>query len=168
MALWRALWEAGEPHGIVAGGYRAIDSMRVEKGYRVWGADITPDDTPYEAGLDFAVKLDKPGGFIGRDALVEAREAGPRKLLCCITLEDPRSVALGNEPVRVDGEIVGRVTTGGYGYTVERSVAYAYLPPERSEPGTAVELDIFGSWVGGEVTSEPLFDPSGERVRGSA
>ncbi len=167
MALWRAVWEAGEPHGIVAGGYRAIDSMRVEKGYRVWGADITPDDTPYEAGLEFAVKLDKPGGFIGRDALVEANEAGPRKRLRCITLEDPRSVALGNEPVRVDGEIVGRVTTGGYGYTVERSVAYAYLPPDGSEPGTAVELDIFGSWVSGEVTSEPLFDPSGERVRGS-
>jgi 4-methylaminobutanoate oxidase (formaldehyde-forming) len=67
----------------------------------------------------------------------------------------------------VDGEIVGRVTTGGYGYTVERSIAYAYLPPERAEPGTAVELDIFGRWVGGEVASEPLFDPRGERVRGS-
>jgi glycine cleavage system aminomethyltransferase T len=168
MTLWRAVWEAGEPHGIVAAGYRAIDSMRVEKGYRVWGADITPDDTPYEAGLDFAVKLDKPGGFIGRDALAEARETGPSKLLRCITLEDARSVALGNEPVRVDGEIVGRVTTGGYGYTVERSVAYAYLPPDRAEPGTAVELDIFGSWVAGEVSGEPLFDPSGERVRGSA
>lgn len=70
--------------------------------------------------------------------------------------------------MQVDGEIVGRVTTGGYGYTVERSVAYAYLPPDRSDRGTAVELDIFGSWVGGEVTSEPLFDPGGERVRGSA
>jgi 4-methylaminobutanoate oxidase (formaldehyde-forming) len=168
MALWRALWEAGEPHGIVAAGYRAIDSMRIEKGYRVWGADITPDETPYEAGLDFAVKLDKPGGFIGRDALVEASERGPRKRLCCITLEDPRSVALGNEPVRVDGEIVGRATTGGYGYTVERSIAYAYLPSEHSAPGTAVELDIFGSWIAGEVETEPLFDPGGERVRGSA
>ena len=83
-------------------------------------------------------------------------------------LEDPRSVALGNEPVRVGGEIVGRVTSGGYGYTIERSVAYAYLPAERAEPGTAVELDIFGEWVGGEVAEEPLFDPGGERVRGSA
>jgi len=168
MTLWHMLWEAGEPHGIVAGGYRAIDSMRIEKGYRVWGADITPDETPYEAGLGFAVKLDKEGGFIGREALVEANERGARKRLCCITLEDPRAVALGNEPVQVEGEIAGRVTTGGYGYTVERSIAYAYLPPEHSEPGTAVELDIFGSWVGGEVTSEPLFDPDGERVRGSA
>jgi 4-methylaminobutanoate oxidase (formaldehyde-forming) len=166
-ALWRCLWEAGEPHGLVAGGYRAIDSLRIEKGYRVWGADVTPDETPYEAGLDFAVKLEKEGGFIGRDALADARERGPRKRLCCITLEDPRSVALGNEPVRVAGEIVGRVTTAGYGYTVERSIAYAYLPPEHAEPGTEVELDIFGRWVGGEVATEPLFDPSGERVRGS-
>jgi 4-methylaminobutanoate oxidase (formaldehyde-forming) len=163
MPLWRALWDAGEPYGMVAGGYRAIDSLRVEKGYRVWGADITPDDTPYEAGLDFAVKMDKD--FLGREALAEAT---PRKLLCCIVLDDPRSVALGNEPVRVDGEITGRVTSGGYGYTIERSVAYAYLPPERAGPGTAVELDIFGSWVPGEITSEPLFDPGAERVRGSA
>jgi glycine cleavage system aminomethyltransferase T len=163
MALWGALWEAGEPYGMVAGGYRAIDSLRVEKGYRVWGADITPDETPHEAGLGFAVKGDKD--FLGREALLEA---APRKRLACITLEDPRSVALGNEPVRVDGDIVGRVTTGGYGYSVERSVAYAYLPPEHAEPGTAVELDIFGQWVGGEVAREPLFDPGGERVRGSA
>jgi 4-methylaminobutanoate oxidase (formaldehyde-forming) len=83
-------------------------------------------------------------------------------------LEDPRSVALGNEPVRVGGEVLGRVTSGGYGYTIERSVAYAYLPAEHAEPGTAVELDIFGEWVGGEVAEEPLFDPGGERVRGSA
>jgi glycine cleavage system aminomethyltransferase T len=166
MTLWRTLWEAGEPHGLVAGGYRAIDSLRIEKGYRVWGADITPDETPYEAGLGFAVKLDKNPGFIGSDALAEARERGPRRKLCCITLEDPRSVALGNEPVRVGGEIAGRVTTGGYGYTVERSVAYAYLPPEHAEPGTSVELEIFGRWVSGEVVKEPLFDPDGERVRG--
>ena len=75
LGLWRALWEAGEPHGIVAGGYRAIDSLRLEKGYRVWGADITPDETPYEGGLGFCVKLDKEGGFIGRDALAEAEGA---------------------------------------------------------------------------------------------
>jgi glycine cleavage system aminomethyltransferase T len=113
------------------------------------------------------VKLDKDGGFAGRDSLVEARERGPRRKLCCITLEDARSVALGNEPVRVDGEIAGRVTSGGYGYTVGRSIAYAYLPPAHAEPGMAVELDIFGRWVAGEVVKEPLFDPAGARVRGS-
>jgi glycine cleavage system aminomethyltransferase T/glycine/D-amino acid oxidase-like deaminating enzyme len=165
LGLWLALWEAGRPHDMVAGGYRAIDSLRLEKGYRVWGADITPDETPYEGGVGFCVKLDKDGGFIGREALAEAKERGPRTRLCCLLLEDPLSVALGNEPVRIDGEIRGRVTTGGYGYTVERSIAYAYLPPDHAEPGTAVEVEIFGRWVGGEVAAEPLFDPKGERIR---
>jgi glycine cleavage system aminomethyltransferase T/glycine/D-amino acid oxidase-like deaminating enzyme len=155
--LWRTLWEAGEPQGLVAGGYRAIDSLRLEKGYRVWAADITPDETPLEAGLGFCVRHDK--WFIGSDALGE-----PRRRLRCIVLEDPRSVAMGNEPVRIDHQICGRVTSGGYGYTVERSIAYAYLPPE-VEIGSAVEVDIFGQWVGGEVAREPLFDPRSERVR---
>ena len=163
--LWRALWEAGQEHGIVAGGYRAIDSMRLEKGYRVWGADITPDETPYEGGVGFCVKLDKEGGFIGREALVEAKEAGPADPPRLPRARGPASVALGNEPVRVGGEIVGRVTSGGYGYTVERSIAYAYLPPDAVEPGTAIEVEIFGRWVGGEVAGEPLYDPGGERIR---
>jgi 4-methylaminobutanoate oxidase (formaldehyde-forming) len=164
LGLWRTIWEAGQEHGIVAGGYRAIDSMRLEKGYRVWGADITPDETPYEGGVGFCVKLDK-GEFVGRDALTAAREDGPRQQLACIVLDDPRSIALGNEPVRVGGEIVGRVTTGGYGYTIERSIAYAYLPPGVADPGTAVAIEIFGRWVEGEVRAEPLFDQVGERIR---
>ncbi len=163
LGLWRALWEAGRPRGIVAAGYRAIDSLRVEKGYRVWGADITPDETPYEGGVGFCVKLDK-GDFVGREALVAAKDAGPRTRLRCLVLEDPRRVALGNEPVRIGGEVAGRVTTGGYGYTVERSVAYAYLPPA-AEPGTAVEVEIFGSWIPGEVAKEPLYDPTGARIK---
>src|SRR3954449_5190854 len=102
MALWRALWEAGEPQGMVAGGDRAIDSMRLEKGYRVWAADITSDDTPLEAGLGFCVRDDKD--FVGRDALRE-----PDRRLRCLVLDDPRAVALGNEPVRLAGAIAGRV-----------------------------------------------------------
>jgi 4-methylaminobutanoate oxidase (formaldehyde-forming) len=158
--LWRALWETGEPLGLVAGGYRAIDSMRLEKGYRVWAADITPDETPHEAGLGFCVRDDKQ--FIGSDALSAGE---PRHRLRCLTLADPLSVALGNEPVRVDGEIRGRVTSGGYGYTVARSIAYAYLPV-RVDVGAGVEVEIFGRWVEAEVASEPLFDAAGERVRG--
>jgi glycine cleavage system aminomethyltransferase T/glycine/D-amino acid oxidase-like deaminating enzyme len=165
LTLWRTLWEAGRPYGLVPGGYRAIDSLRLEKGYRVWGADITPDEMPDEGGVGFAVKLDKPGDFLGRDALLGAREREPRFELCCLTLEDPRSVALGNEPVRAGGAIVGRVTSGGYGYTIGRSIAYAYLPPEWTDPGTAVAVEIFGRWVEGEVVAEPLFDRSGERLR---
>ncbi len=161
-ALWATLWAGGRAHGLAACGYKAIDSLRLEKGYRVWAADITPDETPYEAGLGFCVKLEKE--FTGRDALVAARERGPQRRLRCLVLEDARSVALGNEPVRVGGSIVGRVTSGGYGYTVKRSIAYAYLPPD-VEIGTAVEIDVFGRWVPGAVTAEPLFDPRGERIR---
>jgi 4-methylaminobutanoate oxidase (formaldehyde-forming) len=165
LALWRTLWEAGRPHALVVGGYRAIDSLRLEKGYRVWGADITPDETPYEGGVGFSVKLDKPGGFIGRHALIEAEQTGRRRQLACLTLADPRSVALGNEPVRIGDEVVGRVTTGGYGYTVERSIAYAYLPPDQSQPGTEVAVEVFGSWIEGVVAEEPLYDPRSERIR---
>jgi 4-methylaminobutanoate oxidase (formaldehyde-forming) len=159
LALWDAVWEAGRGHGLVAGGYKAIDSLRLEKGYRVWGADITGDDTPYEAGLGFAVKLDKD--FLGKEALA----AEPERQLACVTLADPRAVALGSEPVRVGGELAGRVTSGGYGYTVGRSIAYAYLPASSCEHGTAVEVEIFGEWVAGEVADEPLYDPAGERLR---
>ena len=157
--LWRTLYEAGEPLGLRACGYRAIDSLRLEKGYRVWGADITPDDTPLESGLGFCVRADKQ--FIGSDAL---GDRDPARRLCAIVLDDPRAVALGNEPVRVGGSIVGRVTSGGFGYTVAASIAYAYLPAEVSQ-GTAVEIDVFGEWVGGAVAREPLFDPQGARIR---
>jgi glycine cleavage system T protein len=162
LALWDTIWAAGREHGLVAGGYRAIDSCRLEKGYRVWGADITPEDTPYEAGLGFAVKLDKDD-FIGREALLERQK--PERKLTCLVLEDPRAVALGSEPVRVDGRIAGRVTSGGYGYTVKRSIAYAYVPAEYAGVGTQVEVEIFGARVGGEVAHEPLYDADGSRVR---
>ena len=163
-SLWSTIWEAGRPHGLVAAGYRAIDSLRLEKGYRVWSSDITPDETPYEAGLGFAVALDKGVDFLGREALVAAKTAGPRKRLRCLVLDDPRSVCLGNEPVRIDGAITGRVTSGGYGYAVERSIAYAYLPPD-APIGTRGEIDVFGEWVGFEVMREPLYDPTNERIR---
>jgi glycine cleavage system aminomethyltransferase T/glycine/D-amino acid oxidase-like deaminating enzyme len=159
LGLWRTLWESGQPAGLVAGGYRAIDSLRLEKGYRAWAADITPDDSPYEAGLDFCVAVDKD--FDGSEALAERPVA---RRLRCITLNEPRAVALGNEPVRVQGSVVGRVTSGGYGYIVQRSIAYAYLPPE-VEIGAHVEIDIFGEWVSGEVAPEPLYDPDGARLR---
>jgi 4-methylaminobutanoate oxidase (formaldehyde-forming) len=163
--LWRALWEAGEPHGLVAGGYRAIESLRLEKAYRVWSTDITPETDPWSAGLGFCVKLDKPGGFEGAEALRAMKEQGPpAERLRCVTLEDPRAVALGSEPLRIDGEVVGRVTSGGYGYTVGRSIAFGYLPADASKPGTRVDVNVFGDWVPGEVTAQPLLDPKSERV----
>jgi 4-methylaminobutanoate oxidase (formaldehyde-forming) len=164
LRLWDTIWEAGRgPVKLTAGGYKAVDSLRLEKGYRVWGADIGPENNPYEAGLGFTVKLDK-GDFIGRDALLKAREAQPETRLACLVLDDPRSVALGSEPVRIAGEVTGRVTSGGYGYTVGRSIAYAYVPAA-APAGTAVEVEIFGTWVTGKVAEEPLYDPAGQRVR---
>ncbi len=127
----------------------------------MWGADISPEDTPYEAGLGFAVKLDK-GDFVGRDALLSGSE--PERRLRCLTLADPDAVALGSEPVRVGEEPVGRVTSGGYGYTVAASIAYAYLPAEH-EIGTEVAVEIFGEWIPAVVADEPLYDPRGERIR---
>jgi 4-methylaminobutanoate oxidase (formaldehyde-forming) len=154
--LWDALWQEGQADGLVAAGYRAIDSMRIEKGFRVWGSDITPETTPDEAGLGFCVKLDKPGGFEGRDALVAARERGLTRRLCAITLDDPHAVVLGSEPVRVGDRISGRITSGGFGYSLAASIGYAYLGIGDDEPGTPVTVELFGERVGGVVAKEPL------------
>jgi glycine cleavage system aminomethyltransferase T/glycine/D-amino acid oxidase-like deaminating enzyme len=162
LRLWDTIWEAGHAEGLVAGGYKAVDSLRLEKGYRVWGSDIGPEVNPYEAGLGFSVKLDK-GDFIGRDALLKARDEPAATKLACLVLDDPRSVALGSEPVRIEGA-TGRVTSGGFGYSVGQSIAYAYVPAS-STPGTPVEVEIFGKWVSGHVEKEPLYDPTGARIR---
>lgn len=163
--LWSTLWEAGRAHGLVAGGYRAIDSLRLEKGYRVWGADVTSETTPAAAGVGFAVKMDKPGGFVGREALVAERAAGgPARRLRCLILEDPLAVCLGNEPVLVGGEPAGRVTSGGYGHRVEESIAYAHLPAG-VVVGDRVEVGMFGTRVAALVAEEPRYDPAGDRVR---
>ena len=200
LTLWDTLMEAGTPYGMRPAGYRAIDSMRLEKGYRVWGMDITPETTPHEAGLGFAVARDKD--FLGRAALDAARDPAarrpadslpadgrptddrpvddrsvgdrpvgdrpggdrPARRLCCLVLDDPRQVCLGGEPVRAGGLPASRVTSGGYGHRVDRSIAYAYLP-EDTAPGDRVEVGVTGTWVGAAVAAEPLYDPSSERVR---
>ncbi len=163
-ALWATLWEAGQDEGLIAGGYRAIDALRLEKGYRVWSSDITPDEDPFQAGLGFAVALDKAVASQAIEALRAAKATGPIIRLRCLVLDDPLDVCLGNEPVRVEGEIVGRVTSGGQGYAVERSIAYAYLPPEAGI-GTRGQVEVFGRWVGFEVAREPLYDPTNARIR---
>jgi glycine cleavage system aminomethyltransferase T/glycine/D-amino acid oxidase-like deaminating enzyme len=155
-----ALWDTLHVDGVTPGGYRAIDALRLEKGYRAWASDLNSETTPDEAGLSFAVKRDK-GEFIGRAALA----AEPEQKLVCLVLDDPRSIALGSEPVRANGEIVGRVTSGGFGYAVGASIAFAYVPLAFASPGTLLAVDIFGEWVPAEVRAEPLYDPKGERVR---
>ena len=164
LKLWDTLWEAGQAFGMVAAGYRAIESLRLEKGYRYWSADIHSEYNPYEAGLGFVVKL-KKGDFIGREALERIRAEGVRRKLCCLTLDDPRAVALGGEPL-LDGErVLGRVTSGGYGYTLRQSIVYGYLPIEYVTPGTVVEAQLFGVRYRATVMKEPLFDPKNEKIK---
>jgi 4-methylaminobutanoate oxidase (formaldehyde-forming) len=161
--LWDTIWESGHDRGLLAGGYKAVESLRLEKGYRAWGSDISPESDPYQAGLGFCVKLDK-GEFIGRSALLKKRESPADTRLACLVLEDPRSVTLGSEPVRIAGKVAGRVTSGGYGYAVKKSIAYAYVP-STAAIGTSVEVEIFGTWVPGEIAKDPLYDPRGDKIR---
>jgi 4-methylaminobutanoate oxidase (formaldehyde-forming) len=162
-SLWDTLVEAGEEQDLVPGGYRAIDSLRLEKGYRAWGSDITPEDTPLEAGLGFAVDMHKD--FVGRDALERQQEAGVSRRLRCLVLTEPVAMCLGNEPVFSNGLVVSRVTSGGIGYTLGASIAFTYLPPELSEAGTSLAVEVFGERVDATVADDPLYDPKGERVR---
>jgi 4-methylaminobutanoate oxidase (formaldehyde-forming) len=165
LRLWDTLWEAGQPEGLVAAGYKAIDSLRIEKGYRYWSSEISPDYSPLEAGLGFAVKLNKKD-FIGKEALLKQKEAGLTRKLCCLTLSDSRTIALGKEPIRSkDGKIIGWVAAGGYGYSVEKSIIYAYLPMEFTKVGTELEVEFLGEQLGAVVVQAPLWDPKGDRIR---
>ncbi len=157
LALWDTLLGAGRPHGLVPAGYRAIDSLRLEKGYRVWGTDITSETDPHSAGLGFAVRSGED--FIGRGGAASDR-GGPDRLVCLV-LDDLRSVALGNEPVRTaSGEVVGRVTSGGQGYAVTESIAYAWVPAERATIGTELTVEVFG-----ETCLPPPWRPNRASIR---
>lgn len=161
---WDILWEAGEPEGMVPAGYRAIDTLRLEKGYRYWSADHGPDYTPYEAGVGFAVRLNK-GDFIGREALAQQKEHGLTRKLCCLSVGDDSTIMVGKEPIYNGDEVVGWTTSGCYGYSVRKSITYAYLPIELTLPGTELEILFFGERVKAIVEKEPLWDPKGERIK---
>ena len=163
--LWAVLFEAGQPLGAVAAGIGAMDSLRLEKGYRLWGADIDPEHDPYSAGLGFAVRLGK-GDFVGRDALLKIRDRGPSSLLRCIVFDDPAAAVLGKEPVLRDGRVIGYVTSANTGYTVGKSIAYSYLPIADTMAGTRLTVEYFGERLAATVTDEPLFDPEHRRMRG--
>ena len=164
LKLWDTLWQAGQPFGIVAAGYRAIESLRLEKGYRYWSADIHSEYNPYEAGLGFAVKLAK-GDFLGKAALERVKAQGVTRKLCCLVLADPSAIALGGEPL-LDGErVLGYVTSAGYGYTVRQSIAYGYLPVDYATVGTQIEVQLFGTRYGATVMKEPLYDPKNEKIK---
>jgi len=163
LRVWDALWAAGCPHGLRAVGYRAVDSLRLEKGYRYWSADVTPEYTPYEAGLGFCVKLEAKE-FQGREALRRQRAAGLTRRLCCLILADASSHPLGNEPVLAAERVVSRVTSGGYGYTVGESIAYAYLPITLAA-GTTLAVEVDGRRIPATVQPEPRYDPANSRIK---
>ncbi len=162
--VWDTLWRAGQRFGIAAAGGGAFDSLRLEKGYRLWGADIDPQHNPYEAGLGFAVRWNK-GEFRGRAALERARQEGIRRKLCCLTLDDPCAVVMGKEPILRDGATLGYVTSAAYGYTIQRGIAYGYLPAEFAVEGTQLQVLFFNQRIPATVRSEPLFDPQNLRLR---
>ena len=144
-------------------GYRALDSMRLEKAYRLWGADMSADYTPLEAGMERFVRVDK-GDFIGRDALCRQLEAGLERTLACVTIDVRDADAHGYEPVLGDGRTLGYVTSGGYGHTVEKSIALAYLPPAFAAPGAPLEVELLGERRPAVVVEQPLYDPRNERL----
>ena len=163
LRLWDALWAEGQRHGVIAAGRAAFNSLRMEKGYRSWGTDMTTEHNPYEAGLGFAVRLQKEE-FVGRDAVVGMSDAAAGKRLVCLTVDDGQSVVLGSEPVFVDGAPVGYVTSAAFGHTVGAPIAYAWVPAS-AVVGTGVEIQYFDRRIAATVVAEPLVDPEMKRIR---
>ncbi len=163
--VWDALYAAGQEFDIAAGGYKALDSLRLEKGYRYFTADVTPLENPFAAGLGFCVRLDK-GDFIGRDALLKAKNEGITRKLCTLLLDERDFVPLyGGEALYADGGVVSRVRSAGYGHTLQRNIIYAYLPTTLSQLGTRLKVESFDRHLDAEVGPAVLFDPKGERLR---
>jgi dimethylglycine dehydrogenase len=164
LELYELIVEAGRDLGLVDFGYRALEAMRLEKGYRLWGADMSADWTPFEAGLDRFVKLEK-GEFIGRDALRAQRERGIDWQLSCLEVDHAATIPYTGEPVFDGDEIVAYVMSGGYGPTVGASIAFAYLPTALAHPGTGLAIELLGERVGATVVQAPLFDAENAKLR---
>ncbi len=162
--LFDALVEAGEPHGLAMCGMRAMDALRIEKSYRMWGQDLTIEYSAFEAGLERFIALDK-GPFVGRDALLAQREAGVPQCFVTLAVEAADADALGNEPIYRNGALVGRATSGAYGHTVEQSLALAYVTPETGEIGTQVEIEILGERRPARVIAPSPCDPDNKQPR---
>jgi glycine cleavage system aminomethyltransferase T/glycine/D-amino acid oxidase-like deaminating enzyme len=162
--LWTTLWEAGRDLDVRPMGGGALESMRLEKGYRLWGTDVDTDVDPFAAGLGFAVDMDTD--FVGRDALERKREAGVDSRIVPLTLDDSTDVLLSGRPVvdPDDGDALGYVQAADFGYSVGASVAYTYLPTAYAEPGTAVQVHCEGAVYDATVREEPLFDPGREKI----
>ena len=166
LELYDTIMDAGVKQGIRNVGFRALDSLRLEKGYPAFGTELTPEYTPFEAGLDRFVQLQK-GDFVGRDALLErARPASPRRLLM-LELQAKNTDAIGNEPVLYKGRSVGYVSSGGYGHRVRRSLAFAYMEGvPAGGPDRQLQVEILGKLVQGGIVATPVYDPNNKRLGG--
>jgi 4-methylaminobutanoate oxidase (formaldehyde-forming) len=162
--VWDALWSAGQPHEMQPAGYKCLDSLRLEKGYRYWSSDITPLENPLEAGLGFCVKFNK-GDFIGKEALQKIKAAGLKRKLATITLNIDTGLYGGEAVYGPGNQLMGRLRSGGFGYTVGKTIGLVYLPLELSQPGTPLDVEIFGERVKAEVAADVLYDPKGDRLR---
>jgi glycine cleavage system T protein len=162
LRLWDALWKAGQAYGIIPAGMGAFDSLRLEKGYRSLGIDIHMDYNPLEAGLDWAVRLDKDD-FKGKAALLEIKKAGISRKLCCLTLDE--GTLLGKEPILKDSRVIGYVTSSNYGYSIGKQIAYGYLPIEFAEKGTQVQVEYFGNPLIATASDDPQYDPKMEKIK---
>jgi glycine cleavage system aminomethyltransferase T/glycine/D-amino acid oxidase-like deaminating enzyme len=160
--LWNTLWKAGQDLDVRPMGAGALESMRLEKGFRLWGTDIDTDVDPLTAGLPFAVDFDTD--FIGKDALIERKEDGLDSRVACLTLDDSSDIMLSGRPVMKDGDTVGYVQAGGYGYSVGESIVYTYLPTDLAESGTRVRVLCEGERYEATVRDEPLFDSDREKI----
>ena len=163
VTVWDALLEQGNEHGIRPAGYKALDSLRLEKGYVYWSSDVTPEDNLIEAGLSFCADMSK-GDFIGRDALVKLKESGVETRLRTVVLEGNDLPAYGSESVWYKGKIVSRLRSAGHSHITDRSMGYCYLPISLADPGTEVEIELFGELISAKV-SLPIHDPKGERLK---
>jgi dimethylglycine dehydrogenase len=165
LSVYELVWEAGERHGISDYGLYAMDSLRLEKCYRSWKADLTTEYTPYMASLDRFVKLDKPGGFIGQDALRREAAAGPRERFVPLVVDAADADAAAVSIVYDGKTPVGLVTSGGYGYRLRQSIALAYVRTDLAVPGKVLAVEILGERRRAVVGSEPLYDPGNARLR---
>jgi glycine cleavage system T protein len=163
--VWDALVDSGKAHDIETGGYKVLDTLRLEKGYRYYSMDVTTVENPYAAGLGFSVRLNK-GDFIGREALIEIKESGVDHKLSTITVgEDEYLSIYGGEAVSSNGTVVSRLRSAGYGHTLKKNIAYTYLPMALTDPGTLLEVEVFGQAVPAVVTADVLYDPEGANLR---
>ncbi len=163
--VWDALIESGKEFEIEVGGYKALDSLRLEKGYKYFTSDITPKEDPYSAGLGFCVKLDQ-GDFIGRQTLQEIVAKGITRKLCTLVLEGVEYLPIyGGEAVSINGEVISRLRSCGYGFTANRNIGFAYLPISMSDPGNHLEVEIFDSLHPARVVQDVLVDPKGENLK---